>query len=280
MTPSVPPWLARRPFLLAAVAPALVLLVAYAGWIHPRVRAGSVARSRAALLEGRVASMREVVARGAPAVVEAGDEPPARRFDNPAALLPALAESALGGSEPVANLTIETHDRLLAIGFESSYARAGQFLWDLRGLPTLVDVRSLEVGPAEASLHVQVALEIGPVAPAEAPALAGRPGADGAVDVTTALVWGRNPFGTGSQPSGDRVADAETPAVADPVVRSILYSAGRRVALVDDRIVSVGAEVPAGRIVAIEPEAIVIDTPGGERRRVELSRPALSTLNP
>jgi hypothetical protein len=52
------------------------------------------------------------------------------------------------------------------------------------------------------------------------------------------------------------------------------------VALVDDRIVSVGAEVPAGRIVEIEPEAIVIGARGGERRRIELSRLPLQPCVP
>lgn len=31
--------------------------------------------------------------------------------------------------------------------FESSYARLGRFFWELRALPTLVEVRSVEVGP-------------------------------------------------------------------------------------------------------------------------------------
>ncbi len=279
MTSSARRWRIGPPAVLVAVAPVLVLLVAYLGWIHPRIGAGSVARARAALLDERLASMGDVVAGGAPRAIEPGGVSPARRFDDPAAVVRALAQSALGRPEPVTNLTVETRDRFVRVAFDSSYARAGRFLWDLRELPMLVDVQSLEVGPAERSSQVRLVLEVGPVAGVDSSALPGQ-SAQATVDVTTAPVWGRNPFETGARQNGDRVAGAGAPAVADPVVRSILYSAGRQVALVDDRIVSVGAEVSAGRIVEIEPEAIVIDAPGGEQRRIELSRPALPALRP
>src|SRR5206468_962967 len=59
-------------------------------------------------------------------------------------------------------------------------------------------------------------------------------------------------------------------AAMDPVVRSILFSPGRRVALIDSRIVTIGDEISAGRIVAIEPDAVVVETPDGNRRRLGL----------
>ncbi|MGH7865335.1 MAG: hypothetical protein ACREQB_10115 [Candidatus Binataceae bacterium] len=71
------------------------------------------------------------------------------------------------------------------------------------------------------------------------------------------------------------------PAVTDPVVRSILYSAERRVALIDNRIVGIGDQLNAGRIVEIEPGAVVIETPRGERRRFILrAAPLLGGLRP
>ena len=64
------------------------------------------------------------------------------------------------------------------------------------------------------------------------------------------------------------------PATAEPVVRLILFSAERRVALIDTRIVSVGDQLSAGRVVAIERDAVVIQTSAGETRRLVL-RPRL-----
>jgi hypothetical protein len=65
----------------------------------------------------------------------------------------------------------------------------------------------------------------------------------------------------------DQIEKPRVPVLADPVVRSILYSAERRAALVDNRIVGIGDRVNAGQIVEIEPDAIIVETPRGERRR-------------
>jgi hypothetical protein len=67
-----------------------------------------------------------------------------------------------------------------------------------------------------------------------------------------------------------RIEGPGAPLVADPVVQSILFSAGRRAALVDNRVVGVGDQLNVGRIVEIEREAVVIETPRGERRRFVL----------
>ena len=58
------------------------------------------------------------------------------------------------------------------------------------------------------------------------------------------------------------------PADAEPVVRSILFSAERRVALIDARIVGVGDHMSVGQVVAIERDAVVIRTRCGEMRRL------------
>lgn len=89
------------------------------------------------------------------------------------------------------------------------------------------------------------------------------------VDLVTPPTWARNPFAAPQAAAAAR-ASAEAPALADPVVRSILYSAQRRAALVDQRIVGVGDRVGAGRVVAIERDAIIVETSVGERRRFAL----------
>jgi len=60
----------------------------------------------------------------------------------------------------------------------------------------------------------------------------------------------------------------------DPVVRSILVSGDRRLALMNGRIVSVGDPIGTAVVRAIEPGAVVIATVDGKIRRIELARPA------
>lgn len=48
----------------------------------------------------------------------------------------------------------------VTIAFDSSYSRLGSFLWELHSLPTLVEVRSLEIGPAANPSLVHVSLVI------------------------------------------------------------------------------------------------------------------------
>jgi hypothetical protein len=54
------------------------------------------------------------------------------------------------------------------------------------------------------------------------------------------------------------------------VVSSILYSASRRLAIVDGRIVGVGDAVGNYRIVEIERDAVVLAVPSGARIRVSM----------
>ena len=93
------------------------------------------------------------------------------------------------------------------------------------------------------------------------------------VDLTTPQTWARNPFAVRRSivpTEKPPVSTALASRAADPVVRSILYSSQRRVALVDNRFVGVGDQISAGRVVAIERDAIVIETPAGAQRRVAL----------
>jgi hypothetical protein len=57
-------------------------------------------------------------------------------------------------------------------------------------------------------------------------------------------------------------------------VTSILFSSGRRVAIVDGRIVRPGDQVRTGVVSDIKADALVIVDARGRRRRVEIQRPA------
>jgi hypothetical protein len=61
----------------------------------------------------------------------------------------------------------------------------------------------------------------------------------------------------------------------DPVVRSILYSASRQVALIDGRIVGPGDKVGLLFVSAIEPDGVILTTPAGLRKRIGLDRPTV-----
>ena len=79
------------------------------------------------------------------------------------------------------------------------------------------------------------------------------------------------------QPAARRSAAVVQSPVAppqpDPVVRSILVSGDRRVALIDGRIVSAGDSIGNAVITSIEPDAVVLATADGKSRRIELLRP-------
>jgi hypothetical protein len=61
----------------------------------------------------------------------------------------------------------------------------------------------------------------------------------------------------------------------DPVVRSILYSASRQVALIDGRIVRPGDKVGLLFVSAIERDGVILTTPAGLRKRIGLERPTV-----
>ena len=89
-----------------------------------------------------------------------------------------------------------------------------------------------------------------------------------AVDLASAPAWPRDPF-----LFGDETRDTARPAVLAPVplrpaVRTILYSAARRLAIVDGRIVGIGDAVGDYTVADIERGAVVFTTPSGGRLRV------------
>jgi hypothetical protein len=90
------------------------------------------------------------------------------------------------------------------------------------------------------------------------------------VDLASAPSWRRDPF-----LFGDETRDVARPAVqarapSRPAVRTILYSAGRRLAIVDGRIVGVGDAVGDCTVADIGKDAVVFLAPSGERLRVPI----------
>lgn len=86
-----------------------------------------------------------------------------------------------------------------------------------------------------------------------------------------------NPFG--GPPAAEPAATAPRPAqpAARPAPRwaltAIMIADDRRVAIVNDRLVRVGDRLDDGaRVEAVERDHVVLITPGGERRRLELER--------
>jgi hypothetical protein len=90
------------------------------------------------------------------------------------------------------------------------------------------------------------------------------------VELSAPIAFVRDPF-----LFGDETRRASAPAVrsavtADPVVRSILYSADRRLAIVDGRIVGIGEQVGSFTVSDIERDTVVFTTPAGVRLRVSV----------
>jgi hypothetical protein len=84
--------------------------------------------------------------------------------------------------------------------------------------------------------------------------------------------WPRNPFASLRAAPPPEIVETDSGPVAvdpDPVVATILYSAERRRAVIDGRIVGVGDRVGRATVVEILPAAVVLDSP--ERGRLTLA---------
>jgi hypothetical protein len=89
--------------------------------------------------------------------------------------------------------------------------------------------------------------------------------------------WGRDPFeDMHDVPEVVETAAPTPPPVvqADPVVASILYSTGRRLAVIDGRIVRLNEHVGDATVIDIQPKAVVLEFADGERRTVALQAPS------
>jgi hypothetical protein len=91
-----------------------------------------------------------------------------------------------------------------------------------------------------------------------------------AVDAESSPSGTRDPFLFGDERRDGVVA--KLARVSDPMVRTILYSATRRTAIVENRMVSVGDSVGPLKVVQIDRDAVVFVSSDGERRRVLLHR--------
>lgn len=160
----------------------------------------------------------------------------------------------------------------VTVTFDAGYEQIGRFFWNLRVLPTTFDLRSVELIPLTASRGGLLRAKVSLLA-FHRPETAGprQPPRIQVVDVNTPPKWTRDPFAKPSRPdAGPTVASVAQP---DPVVNSILFSNGRRVALVDGLVVGPGDRVRGGVVLSIETDAVVIAEPSGRARRVEIARP-------
>lgn len=214
-----------------------------------------------------------------------------------AALAALLNSSAVGG---VSNLSIETGapsdgpiDSMVGLfsrkvmhtpvtmTFDARYEQIGRFFWNLRLLPTTFDLRSLELTPGAARRAALMRAKVSLLAFHRSEAEASRPAPQPqVVDVITAPEWGRDPFATAQRPDAAKASASAAAVRRDPVVSSILFSNGRRVALVDGRVVRPGDRVAAGVVRSIEPDAVVIAAADGAARRFEIARPVIRTARP
>lgn len=200
-------------------------------------------------------------------VVDATSVPPTvlprtrEAFDGDLAdLIASLASSpAVGG---VTNLSIEmaAPGAPVTVIFEAQYAQIGRFFWNLRALPASVALQSVELTPAVApKVRTKIVLSVFKRSTTTP-------------DLSTAVApeWPRDPFALPASPV--RVVHSTPVLPPAPVVKSILVSASRRVALVDGRIVGVGDRVGTFLVEEIEPESVLLVTPQGLRTRIELQR--------
>jgi hypothetical protein len=95
------------------------------------------------------------------------------------------------------------------------------------------------------------------------------------VDLENEPVWSRDPFlaaGESRRATVQVAGGVAEPASPDPVITSILYAADRRLAVIDRRTLRVGDSVGAGVIADIQRNAVVIRSPSGKLRRVEMTK--------
>jgi hypothetical protein len=289
--------LVRLTTAMAAAAPLIVFGFLYVLAVEPERAAARASQQRLVDASAERARQRTLIQRS-PSVVQVSaiGQFDSRTIDPDSAgevaeALEALLRSpAVGG---VADLSIETgaavdeplDPRILLFGrelvstpvtasFEAGYDQIGRFFWNLRMLPTTFELRSVELEPGGAGLmHARVVLFAVHRKPQAQQPMDLRPPI--VADLLSAPEWKRNPFtafsDTPSPPPAAR--KGVLPRDPEPVVSSILYSSGRRVARVDGRIVRAGDRVGSAVVRSIEADAVVFSTADGQQRRVELHRP-------
>lgn len=169
-------------------APVVVLLIGWAAVVQPRVSAWQLAGGEIADLERRLDELHRLLTAGTRvAVVPHAPVPVGRRVPAHSPLPAVLERLALIAREhtagdlvipAAANLSMETGSESVtratgprasggrdpdprvalvgvplaytevAVSLEGSFPRIGQYLWDLRDLPTLTEIHALKVEPA------------------------------------------------------------------------------------------------------------------------------------
>jgi hypothetical protein len=92
------------------------------------------------------------------------------------------------------------------------------------------------------------------------------------IDMSRVPSTARDPFLFGDETRDQRLQTAQVAETPDPMVRSILFSATRKAAMIEHRMVSIGDSVGSLMLTDIERDAVVFITSTGERRRVLLHR--------
>lgn len=185
---------------IPVVVPLAVLAVGYFGLVQPRFARARAAAADVRALEPRLAQARVMAQAAPVDPRKPGSPDVELRVptvDRIPDLLERLARLGMTRTDAgeIRNLLIETGDRLLlstptadarpsvagtvelpdprfalfgaalaytpvTVSFEASYARLGRFLWDLRELPTTIEIRSLAITRPGADGFVQVTLVV------------------------------------------------------------------------------------------------------------------------
>ncbi|MFO7692534.1 MAG: hypothetical protein R6V57_05570 [Vicinamibacterales bacterium] len=90
------------------------------------------------------------------------------------------------------------------------------------------------------------------------------------IDPASAPSWRRDPFLFGDETRAVSRPVVSAQAAEPPSVRSILYSASRRLAIVNGRIVGIGDRVGDYTVAGIERDTVVFLAPSGGRLRVSV----------
>jgi hypothetical protein len=282
--------------LMAVAAPVVVFGFLYILQVHPARMAAAETRHRLAAARDELNRQRvfvtpdpDVTKVSALAEFDARTTEADRVGDVANVLTAVLNSPAVGG---VSNVSIDTgvpedaatdstvrlfsytmKQTPITLSFDARYEQIGRFFWNLRALPTTFNLRAVELTPAAAPgtgrMRAKVSLLVfhrpETLAPRQAPR-------SQAVDVVTAPQWTHDPVANKSPVASGRPAAPRQP---DPVVSSILFSSGRRVAIVDARIVRAGDRVRTGVVREIEADAVVIVDAEGRERRVVMQWPAV-----
>jgi hypothetical protein len=162
----------------------------------------------------------------------------------------------------------------ITVGFEAKYVQIERFFWNLRTLPATFELGSVELSPSKFPLmRAKVVLFV--LRRATAPPLAPAPTPPVLQTVDVARVPERHRDPVAVQPAPPKELAEAADRAPDPTVESILFSASRRMALVDGRIVKPGDRVGSLYVRDIERDGLVLVTANGLARRIELDHPTI-----